>query len=966
MDLVGRRTELSSVAAALDAAATGTARVVGLVGEAGIGKTRVAREAVALAEQRGFAVLTGRAPPLEMTVAYAPMLEALGGYLRALDVVARAAMTNGLPELGILFGSLIAGRPEPLADPALEQSRLFEAVARVMERIEQHAPILLLIDDAHEADAASIALLHYLCRRLDRRRVITLLTYRADADSLRPLRDLRSSLRRQGLLDEVVLAPLSRTTLAELATAQLGGPVNEALLDLVDSRAGGVPLFAETMLTGLLQAGELSLAGDCWTLTSGAAPDVPALARDVILRPLERLAAADRKVADILAIAGEPVAHDRLAALAAADDEALGAATARLVARGLVDEVVAGGVVCYGLHHPLIAEVAYSEMGEAQRRRLHAAFAAMLERDEPVDLQRLARHYRHAGPHVETDRALDVLAAAGAQALAVHANRDAVAHLSAALELQRTGGQVGRTAGVLEQLGDALERIGELGAAVGIWEDALTASSGAGDPLRAGRMHRKLAAAEWERGRLPQVRTHLGRGLESLSAHAPSRELAELRVTEVWLRAWMREFDAAAHAVAELADLAAGLDDPGVTVEALLAQSRLRSMDVQPVAALRTARRALDAAETADDPLLLWRAHDLNVTCLVWDGDHTAIRRHATAALALARDLAVPALELRSSAMLAVADFFSGDWESAFTLTATVLEQAPLVGQPRPAVHSAAIAAVLHGYRGDVATVERVLAEVQAAHGRLDHDPGVRMMLVPAEIQLALSRGDLDAATALADEALPGASGFHGWLLMAAAEAYLRADRWDDALALVPRIPDTAVSERSLTAGEALRIEGVARAGLGAPERALVCLHQAGELFSSLDLPFFAARAHLDWGRVRRGPEGAAAVRASLEVFERLGASVFADQARQVLRNLGAVPPPRRRVVSGPLSPREREVACLAAEGLTAAQIAERLVVSPHTVRTHLKRIHERLSVSSRAELTRFVVDAGWLADTPP
>jgi DNA-binding CsgD family transcriptional regulator len=106
-------------------------------------------------------------------------------------------------------------------------------------------------------------------------------------------------------------------------------------------------------------------------------------------------------------------------------------------------------------------------------------------------------------------------------------------------------------------------------------------------------------------------------------------------------------------------------------------------------------------------------------------------------------------------------------------------------------------------------------------------------------------------------------------------------------------------------------------------------------------------------------------VRASLAVFEELGAGPWVEVAREALRTLGETPTRRRRANKGELSAREREVACLAAEGLTAAQIAERLIISPHTVRTHLKRIHERLGVTSRAELTRHVIDAGWLTDVP-
>lgn len=206
--------------------------------------------------------------------------------------------------------------------------------------------------------------------------------------------------------------------------------------------------------------------------------------------------------------------------------------------------------------------------------------------------------------------------------------------------------------------------------------------------------------------------------------------------------------------------------------------------------------------------------------------------------------------------------------------------------------------------------------------------------------------------------------GFGGWLLPAGAQAYVRAGRFDDALALVPRIPEMAASPRSMMAAEARRIEGLARAGLGDPERALACFVGAYEMHTDLDLPFFAARSRLDWGRIGGGTEGAAAIRESLEVFERVGAGLSIGEARQSLRNLGATPPRRPRSGPGELSPRER-VACLAAEGLTSAQIAERLVISPHTARTHFKRIHERLGVSSRAELTRHVVDAGWLPDAP-
>jgi DNA-binding CsgD family transcriptional regulator len=965
VDLSGRGAELGSLAAALDEATAGTGRLVGLVGEPGIGKTRLAEEVARLADERGFVTLMGRTPPREMGVAYGPIVEALTDHLRSLDIVARAATTNGLPELAALLGSLVPGRAEPLADVELEQARLFEAVARLLERIQEDAPVLLFVDDAHEADTASLALLHYLCRRLDRQRVVTLLTYRSDADSLRPLRELHTTMRRQGRLQEVALEPLRRDDLADLVARRLEGPPSDALLDLLEVRAGGVPLFAETLLAGLRDSGELSWIGGSWSLALDADPDVPPVARDVILRPLDRLASADRDLSDLLAVAGEAVAHALLARLAGADGDELTAGIDRLRAAGLVDEVMAAGRVAYRLHHPLIAEVAYAELGEASRRRLHAAFVASLEDEETVDVQRLARHYRGAASEVDTDRAREVLAAAGEQALSMHANREAVAHLSAALELHRADGRTEGVGIVLEQLGDALERIGEHAAAVGVWEEALAAATSVEDVLGAGRLHRRLAEAEWQRGRLAEMRAHLRAGRSVLADRPPTRELAQLHLTEVWLLTWLQDFTAAEHAVAALADLAVRLDSPTATVEALLAEARFRLARLQPEAAVACAERALVAAEEAGDPLLLWHAHNVSIICEVWDGGHRVIREHASASLVLARRLAVPALELRSCAMMAVADFFSGDWASAFTWISTVLERAPLVGQPRPAVHSVASVAVLASHGGEDREVARALSEVVEEYGRLEHDIAVQMLLVPAEMQIALAQDRVDDAVGLADDTLPRIHGFGGWLLLTSGQAYVRAGRFEDALALVPRIPEMAASPRSFMAAEARRIEGLARSGLGSSEQALVCLADSHDMYTDLEAPFFAARARLDWGRIRGGREGAAAVRESLEVFERIGAHLYVEEARQALRELGETPPRRRRTGPGELSPREREVACLAAEGLTSAQIAERLVISPHTARTHLKRIHERLGVSSRAELTRHVIDAGWLTDTP-
>jgi hypothetical protein len=154
LPLVGRAAEAAWLAAAVARAADGRGGAAFLSGEPRIGKTRLAREALALARARGFVVLEGAAYPLESDLAYGLIVGALGPFLRGLDPVRRAALVSGLADLGRLFAELRLPAPEPLLDPALEKTRLFEAVARLLDRLAREAPLVLFLDDLHWADPA--------------------------------------------------------------------------------------------------------------------------------------------------------------------------------------------------------------------------------------------------------------------------------------------------------------------------------------------------------------------------------------------------------------------------------------------------------------------------------------------------------------------------------------------------------------------------------------------------------------------------------------------------------------------------------------------------------------------------------------------------------------------------------------------------------------------------------------------
>jgi predicted ATPase len=412
---------MDQLVAQLSRAARGQGCAMFLVGETGIGKTRLAHEALALAREQGFLVLEGSSYALEGRLAYAPILAAFGPFLRHLDSPRQARLVSGLPDLGRLFTDLRLPAPLPLGDPALEKTRLFEAVARLLERLTAEAPVLLFLDDLHWADPASIELLHYLTRSIAGQSVLVLGTYRAEEiDTARGLRQLLASLRRAGQTWEVALGRLKPEAVAELAAGLLGSEATGELLTLLNARAGGTPLFVEELIRSLIDADQLRKSGESWILSTDLTLVLPPNIRDLILERLRHLNATERRILDLIAISGGAVSHAVLHEVLGWNDEVLLKTVQRLSMTGLVVEDVGRVDVTYTLTHPLIQKVAYDELPEMARRQTHAAFAAALERLRPDDLDHLARHYQSAGSQVDALRALEVLLAAGERAYSRH------------------------------------------------------------------------------------------------------------------------------------------------------------------------------------------------------------------------------------------------------------------------------------------------------------------------------------------------------------------------------------------------------------------------------------------------------------------------------------------------------------------------------------------------------------------
>ncbi|MDO8669940.1 MAG: DUF2791 family P-loop domain-containing protein [Dehalococcoidia bacterium] len=990
---VGRDDELNRLTAALNMVADGQGRIVFLTGQPGIGKTRLAHEALALAKIQGFTVLEGRAYPLGAGLAYAPIIEAFGPLLRSLDRARLKVLVDGLPDLSRLFTGLRLPFPplsEGLGDHSLDKTRLFEAVMRLIERLAKQAPVALFIDDLHRADPATFELLHYLARGLFVQRVLFLATYSdSPLDANRGLRALIGPLQRDRLADEIVVPRLGQEALHKMVRSMLDGAAPADLITLLDARAGATPLFVEAFINALVESGNLYCTDRGWELNTGGATALPPNVRRLIMDRLERLAPADRRVLDLIATMGDATSHLILRAASGFEENVLLEALRNLRATGLIAESLDGSDVAYNITHPLVQEVAYGELPEMVRRRAHLAAIEALERLRPEDVNRLARHYRGAGSEANGDRALAALLAAGERAFTLYAHDEAARHYSAALAMVRDGRYSRKTAPggddpllpwLLERLGEAWERIGERAAAVGLWNEALTERERAGDMVAASRVRCQLAVAEWDRGHFETAESHLQAGLTALSGQEPCQELLDLNYARFSILSRRGDVAGMKEAVAEILSVAERLASPTAEAEANLAASLFSLGQGNITAARERALRAVLVAEQAQDMVTRCKADGTLVTIGMRLGDHAFMHYHATRGLAVARRLGVPSIEVVLRSRLALANFISGAWSESLRNSQDAVALARRVGHARDLAYALAGRAMTLALQGDLAEAADCVTEARLAFGSgLPMDRFISGIVDIAETSLALERGQLERALGIARGFLapPESQGTPSGLLppylpmglMLLVEAQVAAGEAKNALKTSRSLAKLGPTGNQYISALASRSEGLAQRALGQPMVAIACLTRAHEDFAALEMPFEAARSLLELADLAlhgKGGKPDLAIKSaqqSLAIFERLGAQYYAERARRLLTAMGISPQSTRRSRLGGISvsARELEIARLVAQGMTTSEIAERLTLSPLTVTAHLRRVYARLGISSRTALARCVIEAGLL-----
>jgi class 3 adenylate cyclase len=482
---VGRDEEMARIAGLFHRAQAGEGALVMVVGEPGIGKTRMAEELAELARGEGTRVLAGRCYEGEWAPPYGPFGEAIETYARAVTPEElRRDLGPGAPPLARLVPSLRERLPD-IAEPIPlqadeERFRLFDAVSQLLIAASERAQILLVLDDLHWADRDTIAMLQHVARAVPRHRILVLGLYRdVELDRQHPLADALGALRREAPYERVVLKGLDVGGVEALLGAIAQHEPNPAFVRALSDETDGNPFFIREVLIHLVEERKLYREGGRWRsdVTSVAELGIPEGVRQVITRRLARLSEVANRLLSA-ASAFEGACRFDVATRAAGIDEA--------AALDALDEALAaqllrptGEVDAYDFTHALIRHTLYAEMNPSRQVRLHRRIAEATQERCPDHAADIAYHFHRSAAMAGADAGVAPALAAADAAEAAYAHDDAATFLRMALDLMPAGDA--RRRRLLARLGLALTwaaRFEEATAAAGEAGDAIARAEG--------------------------------------------------------------------------------------------------------------------------------------------------------------------------------------------------------------------------------------------------------------------------------------------------------------------------------------------------------------------------------------------------------------------------------------------------------------------------------------------------------
>jgi DNA-binding CsgD family transcriptional regulator/tetratricopeptide (TPR) repeat protein len=958
----GRLRELDTLRALIPRAEGAGLRLALVGGEAGSGKSRLVREFSREAAADGALVLYGECDAAVQRP-YGPFAEALDQLVRASHPDALRAelgadageLTRLLPDLARHLGEL---PPGPAADPDTERHRLHIAVGALLAAASRPAPLVVVVEDVHWADAPSLLLLRHLGRGSADARALVVMTFRdTQAEVPRPLAATLADLRRSEGVVRLRLAALSAEEISEFveraADGDLGPELPEVALALRELTGGNAFLMTEVWRT-LLETRRLPAGGPGGL--AGAVADLgsPEGVREVVSQRLARLTAATTSLLELAAVAG-PEFDLSVLAPAGTPDPGLHAALEEAVAHGIVEEVPARRLE-YRFTHELVRRALYDRMPGLRRAELHLRVAEALERaHEPGatrGLAALAHHFAAAAPVDGPRRAVEYALRAGEAALTALAFDEADARFSAALEL---GLDDPRERGTTQlALGAARFRAGRSDDAMAAFRSAAQIARALDDPELLARAAIGFEEACWRPGITDAGAVEL---LEEASRALGDGD-SELRVMLLAGLGRAHSFvgdQAASAAVRERATAMARRLDDRLGLATVLMRSYWSRSEGRLEETLDMLAEARDLAEGLGHSELQTEAMEWRVAGLVAIGDFDTAAREQAAVHALA-------LRLRQPFTMHVAEHYA----SAIALCTGRLAEAEAAAERShewSRLMSGRDASSIHGIQ---------MFSVRREQGRLAELAPVIGLLAGTGAPAGVWRPGLAAVLAelgMEDEARRELreirdEGFEPlretlWLASLTYLADACAAVGDAELAplvyneLAPLAGGNVVVGHGVACyGAADRFLGMLAGTCGDLDRAAAHLEAALALNRRMGATTWVAHTLFAYGRtlrVRNRPADRAPASEMLAeaatLASRIGMPALLARARALGADAGAVDAPPDE-----LSWREVDILRLVALGRSNREIGEELSISGHTVANHVRSILRKTGAANRTE----------------
>jgi DNA-binding CsgD family transcriptional regulator len=919
--LYGRVRELAQIERFLDDVMFGRPRVLLIEGEAGIGKTRLVAEVVALAQRRGCRAFFGAAEPAEEARPLSAIRHVFG---------TKTAAVAGLAEL---LDAAERTAPPGWADPAIDHRfRVTDMIVELLEDSAVRGPVLVVLDDVQWADMSSTQLLASAQRRLAGLPVALVATQRCGAAPPH-VTELVDRLAPQ--LRHVLLTPLADDAIALLAGELAGGAPDPALRRQL-AGVGGNPFFATELIKTLADEGTLAIDGG---VARSLAASLPRGLADTVLRRLGLLPRQTYELLRVASVLGQSFAIGDLALVS----ERSPVAVCELLAPALDAGTLrgAGNLVAFG--HALTWEVIHAELPESARRALHRHAATSLA-GTGAPAVRVARHFE-LGADAQDPEAMDWLCRAARESAAGSAAMAADLFSSA---LRLCGNDSRQMSAIIAELAPLLVVSGRLEEATALTDQVLARAlpPKLEAKLRVGLTHVLMRAGRIDDAReqmykliqvLPPDQAVLVKGAGSYVQWASG----DLELADRWAREALAAGERLAHDV--------------VVATALMTLAWTKAAYGHIEEGIAAGRRAVAITDTSTAPFscFLFPHGPLGGVLLQADRFDEAENAFAEA-LRRADRTDSPGTMVYHHVGLSAAKFLVGEWGDAVSEAEVALELGESTGTTWALLPSAFLARIAVA-RGDLPAAGQVL-DAAASRPEALHRNGTRHALHWARAVHLGAVGEPEQAVQAVRQAIT--------------EVRVPPDMLGNRIMPIDCVRLALAGKAPALAGEVLDWLHATAREAAVPSLTAADLHCRGLVEGDVDLLLAAVSLLADSRRSYQLAMAREDAALAVVADRRDGARLMFQQSlagyralsadRDVARVAATMRAHGMRAVSGrrsacvaanELTRTEETVAALVAEGLSNPQIAQRLFISRHTAETHLKHIFRKLGLSSRAEL---------------